>query len=75
MAKSGTNLGPIDLSSCAISATDHLVCYCHQFSVESLVLMSTSSLQYTIFSFQEYVFSCVKLSPFLQDLLPGRVTL
>ena len=28
--------------------------------------MSTSSLQYTICSFQEYIFSCVKLSPFLQ---------
>ena len=25
--------------------------------------MSMSSLQYTIFSFQEYVFSCVKLKP------------
>ena len=38
------------------------------FNRLSLVLMSMSSLQYTICSFQEYVLGCVKLSPFLQYL-------
>ena len=38
------------------------------FNRPSLVLMSMFSLQYTVFSFQEYVFSCLKLSPFLQNI-------
>ena len=38
------------------------------FSFQLTVFTSTSSLQYTIFSFQEYVFSSVKLSHCLQYL-------
>ena len=51
-----------------VVAVKKLVCYCLEFSVDYLVLMSMSSLQYTIFSFQEYVFSCLKHSQFLQYL-------
>ena len=69
VAMSGTNLGPIDLSSCAI-VCNRLSCllFSSVFNRPSFVLMRTSSLQYTIFSFQEYIFSCVKLSLFLQYL-------
>ena len=37
-------------------------------SLQLTIFMSTSSLQYTIFSCQEYIFSSVKLSQFLQYL-------
>ena len=48
-----------------VSAIDHLVCYL-VISLQLTVCRITSSLQYTIFSCQEYVFSSVKLSQFLQ---------
>ena len=70
MAKSGNNLGPIDLSTCSI-VCNRPSCLLLSLVVNrpSSVVMSMSSLQYTIIGFQEYVFSCVKLSPFLQYLL------
>ena len=69
VAKSGTNMGPIDLKSCVIICNrPSCLVYYLVFNRPCLVLMSTSSLQYTIFSFQEYIFSCVKFSPFLQYL-------
>ena len=52
-----------------VVAVKKFICYCLQFSIgPSLVLTSMSSLQYTVFSFQEYIFSSVKLSLFLQYL-------
>ena len=69
VAKSGTNLGPIDLSPCAIVCKrPSCLLLSSVVSRPSLVLTSTSSLLYITFSFQEYLFSCVKLSPFLQYL-------